>query len=98
MKSLLEINSSLDLPARVGLHPDGEMMVMMGLPILTPFGLPTEALRKILFDFVAVVEELIDLIDGMASPIKYPGIFERRGEQLVPERIRHLMEMRRRRQ
>ena len=74
MKRLLEINSSLDLPARVGLHPDGEMIVMMGLPILTPFGLPTEAFRKFLFGFVAVVEELIDLVDGMASPFR--GVFE----------------------
>jgi hypothetical protein len=94
MKRLLEINSSLDLPARVGLHPDGEMMVMMGLPILTPFGLPAaEAFRKLLFEFVAVVEELEDLVQGMASPFR--GIFERRSNDLVPERIRKLMEMRR---
>jgi hypothetical protein len=74
MKRLLEINSSLDSPARVGLHPDGEMMVMMGVPVMSPFGLPAEAFRKLFFSFVAVVEELIDLVDGMASPFR--GVFE----------------------
>ena len=76
MKRLLAINCSLDLPARLGLNPDGEMMVMMGFPILTPFGLPAEAFRKLLFEFVAVVEELVELVQGMASPFR--GIFEDR--------------------
>lgn len=97
MQRLLGVNASSATPAKVGLGPQGEVLVMMALPILTQFGIAADSLKNFVLDFVIVVQEVIEMLEEMSSPPPIPRVFESRKPKFDVKHFRRLLEMRKRR-
>jgi hypothetical protein len=100
MRALLTINMTLQNPARIGMHQDGEAMVMMAVPVLTQFGIGADSLKTFVLEFVVVVQEVIDLLEAMSAPKPSPWIAEHRSRcspKFDVKQFCRLLEMRRQR-
>jgi len=98
MQKLLGVNASSATPAKVGLGPQGEVLVMMALPILTQFGIGADSLKNFVLDFVIVVQEVIDMLEEMSSPAPIPRrVFESSKPKFDVKHFCRLLEMRRKR-